>query len=174
MDKEQYTEYLNSDYWKETRERILSKRGVKCAICGSKENLHVHHTNYSNVGNEDERFLYPLCRDCHFKLHQLCEENIENKYKLFSIFERHKEQMKREVKDIVREIIIDNIKNVPDVKYKFMFMRVLMLTIFGVDNLCPKIYISGGAMALDHIWADLRQEGKLIEIGYKPKKEKEN
>ncbi len=64
-----YQEYLESDFWKQKRDDILSQ--VKfCQKCGSKEKLCVHHLSYINVGNERTKDITVLCWDCHKKEHE--------------------------------------------------------------------------------------------------------
>lgn len=66
-----YSEYLKSPHWQETRRKRLDKDGDACVLCGSKENLNVHHRNYRNVGKEDvENDLVTLCTECHTFVHE--------------------------------------------------------------------------------------------------------
>ena len=67
--KEQYKEYLQSDHWKETRERALERAGYKCQVCGYYKNLQVHHNTYKNIGHEDDTDLVVLCWKCHKTFH---------------------------------------------------------------------------------------------------------
>ena len=64
-----YEEYLKSDKWKKKREKILKRADHKCELCGSTENLHIHHLTYDNVYNEKEEDLLCVCDICHSKLH---------------------------------------------------------------------------------------------------------
>jgi len=68
--KSNYSLSLNSDYWKEVRQRILA-RDRKCVKCGSILFLEVHHKTYKNKGNELEHLedLILLCSKCHQKEH---------------------------------------------------------------------------------------------------------
>jgi len=69
--KSNYALSLNSEYWKEVRQRILA-RDRKCAKCGSILFLEVHHKTYKSIGNELEHLgdLILLCSDCHKNEHQ--------------------------------------------------------------------------------------------------------
>jgi hypothetical protein len=58
------TIYLQSDHWKELRERKLSKNRF-CESCGNAENLDVHHLRYKNLLDVTEEDLKVLCRICH-------------------------------------------------------------------------------------------------------------
>ncbi len=80
-----YQTYLQSDHWKEIRK--LHYKNVKnssCYICGSKENLNVHHRRYfrKSSGNvlfhEQNRMhvLVTLCSDCHSTWHKYQDKRI--------------------------------------------------------------------------------------------------
>jgi hypothetical protein len=64
-----YQEYLESDWWKERRLRTLKLDRYRCRLCGSAENLNVHHRSYENLGAEPDCDVITLCRDCHAKFH---------------------------------------------------------------------------------------------------------
>lgn len=68
-----YKEYLNSDQWKEIRDKVLHRDGNKCIKCGSSKNLQVHHNTYDNIYNEAENLddLITLCSKCHMKEHDM-------------------------------------------------------------------------------------------------------
>jgi len=69
-----------SHYVKKQKERIIQKLGGKCKICGSKENLHIHHRIKTLRGEGRGRFerlcdwkrnlnnLELLCKECHMKV----------------------------------------------------------------------------------------------------------
>lgn len=65
-----YHEYLKSDRWAALRLEILERDGYKCCECGSSRNLHVHHTTYKRIFDEQSSDLITLCRDCHKKQHK--------------------------------------------------------------------------------------------------------
>ncbi|MDE2022480.1 MAG: hypothetical protein KGI71_06230 [Patescibacteria group bacterium] len=66
-----YNDYLNSEHWKEQRERsrqVFDKHG--CVICGKKK-YDIHHITYRNLGHEKtSKDLIPLCRDHHGEFHR--------------------------------------------------------------------------------------------------------
>jgi len=73
-----YAEYLRSPHWKAMREKYIAtskykgrKLRNKCAICGTRENLDLHHTTYLRLGWESLKDLIFLCRTHHYQLHQL-------------------------------------------------------------------------------------------------------
>jgi len=56
--------------WYEISDRIRKRDGYKCAICGSKKELEVHHiVPLSKGGTSREDNLITLCRRCHSKCH---------------------------------------------------------------------------------------------------------
>ena len=64
-----YSAYLNSDHWKQTRQKALENAEYQCWECGSKDRLHVHHLTYENIGGELPEDLMVLCASCHAKIH---------------------------------------------------------------------------------------------------------
>jgi len=71
--KREYQKYLRSVDWKEKRAEKRSKR-LRCAICASTENIHIHHLNYRNLTDVKQSDLRRLCRRCHFLIHELEKE----------------------------------------------------------------------------------------------------
>lgn len=63
-----YLEYLSSDHWRKTRDRILDMWGGKCCLCSNRAS-DVHHNSYDRVGCETITDLVPLCRRCHKRFH---------------------------------------------------------------------------------------------------------
>lgn len=63
-----YTDYLNSNLWKEIKTGFLTKNPL-CCLCG-KLATQVHHENYSIevLEGKDNNKLHALCRNCHFKI----------------------------------------------------------------------------------------------------------
>lgn len=47
--------------WKEIKEDIFKRDGYRCRLCGSEDNLVVHHIS--------EEELITVCEDCHARLH---------------------------------------------------------------------------------------------------------
>lgn len=70
--KEQYKLQLEHPLWLKKRQIILDRDNHKCMLCGSSENLQVHHTKYSKGKKAWEypnSTLVTLCRNCHQKVH---------------------------------------------------------------------------------------------------------
>ncbi len=56
------------------RKEILKERGENCEICGSKENLQLHHEEYIH----DFDKIHILCRKHHEKLHKILRRMHES------------------------------------------------------------------------------------------------
>lgn len=71
---EKYQDYLNSEEWKEVKEKYL-KKGAKCLKCRKTKKLILHHLRYKDengesiLGRETQDDLVVLCWDCHTELH---------------------------------------------------------------------------------------------------------
>lgn len=67
-----YQKQLATKQWKDFRKLVLSQRGKKCEMCGSKENIQIHHTHYI-TGRKAWEYMptdvLVLCKDCHGKIH---------------------------------------------------------------------------------------------------------
>jgi len=79
MDKKEYQNYLISEHWQTLRRIKLESSGYKCQVCGSVDNLHVHHNTYKNLFKESLFDLCVLCQDCHNVYHE--KINPEEPYK---------------------------------------------------------------------------------------------
>jgi hypothetical protein len=64
-----YSDYLQSDVWKRTRELALEYYGNACCVCNSRTSLDVHHRTYERLGHERLTDLAVLCRDHHATFH---------------------------------------------------------------------------------------------------------
>lgn len=69
-----YQDYLQTPEWADTRRRALGRARFKCELCHSGSRLQVHHKTYERRGEEDNKDLIVLCRDCHAKFHDKLEE----------------------------------------------------------------------------------------------------
>ena len=69
----EYTLFLQSDYWKQVRYVKLKEVGYKCQLCGKRNTtLHVHHNSYEHHGDELNHLddLIVLCKRCHEGYHR--------------------------------------------------------------------------------------------------------
>ncbi len=65
-----YTNYINSDKWREIKNRYYQKFPRKCAACLSSKKIHLHHMVYGNFGDEKDEDLIPLCEPHHADYHR--------------------------------------------------------------------------------------------------------
>jgi 5-methylcytosine-specific restriction endonuclease McrA len=62
---------LDPELYEQLRKEVLRRDSWRCQICGSRQNLHVHHKQLrSQQGADDDLNLITLCVDCHEGLHQ--------------------------------------------------------------------------------------------------------
>lgn len=69
LHKAAYHEYLNSPEWEERRQKVLLRDAYTCRICGSEEDLRVHHLTYDRKYNEPLYDLVTVCDRCHKLIH---------------------------------------------------------------------------------------------------------
>ena len=67
----EYRKHLLSPEYQATREAILLRDEGRCRVCGSRENLCVHHTCSAARFHESEKpeLLMVLCDRCHRTIH---------------------------------------------------------------------------------------------------------
>lgn len=68
---ESYNKYLKSEHWLLFSEGIRSRR---CFCCHSNKDLHVHHTDYSRLGQELPTDVVTVCGNCHQVIHDMVRE----------------------------------------------------------------------------------------------------
>jgi len=80
----QYEGFLKTLYWRIIREYVIAKY-ICCQYCKSKNQLNVHHLDYSLRGQEyrDLSCLILLCRDCH-KTDHVIEKMVDDNKKATS------------------------------------------------------------------------------------------
>lgn len=81
--KEEYEEELKHPLWIRKRDEMLKHYDYECALCGSKDNLQVHHIKYIEdlkAWQYPNKTLVVLCGDCHMKVHDDPEHEL-NPYK---------------------------------------------------------------------------------------------
>lgn len=61
---------LGPEVYDQLRKQVLRRDGWQCQICGSRQNLQVHHKQLrSQQGSDDELNLITLCARCQEALH---------------------------------------------------------------------------------------------------------
>ena len=68
-------DYLETQEWKQQRNRVLNRDNHTCQICGKSDGaMNVHHICYIHPLSEmNDRDLVTLCHDCHEKVHVIQE-----------------------------------------------------------------------------------------------------
>jgi hypothetical protein len=66
----EYTAYLETEHWQNTRRSALLIARYRCAECHSNDSLEVHHLHYRTLGRENVLTdLRVLCATCHERVH---------------------------------------------------------------------------------------------------------
>lgn len=78
-----YNDLLSDPQWLARRKRILKRDHYKCTVCGSPDNLRVHHTFYYTEKTAPweypNRSLLTLCNACHYHWHTTHENVIKHR-----------------------------------------------------------------------------------------------
>lgn len=63
---------MHSPEWRHKRGERMRLDNNRCCMCGTYNDLEVHHLHYRNLGREDIiKDLVTVCVDCHKKIHAL-------------------------------------------------------------------------------------------------------
>ena len=61
---------LDSTSYGKLQRQVLQRDGWRCQLCGSMQNLQVHHLKFrSQSGGDEEQNLITLCAECHRQMH---------------------------------------------------------------------------------------------------------
>ena len=61
---------LDSESYGRLQRQVLERDGWRCQVCGSMQNLQVHHLKLrSHSGSDEEQNLITLCANCHARIH---------------------------------------------------------------------------------------------------------
>jgi 5-methylcytosine-specific restriction endonuclease McrA len=62
---------LDSTSYHDLHQQVLERDGWRCQVCGSMQNLQVHHLKFrSQSGSDEEQNLITLCEECHTRIHR--------------------------------------------------------------------------------------------------------
>jgi 5-methylcytosine-specific restriction endonuclease McrA len=98
-----YFDYLGTTHWKALRQKIASSYDFKCNDCGAdvSKGYEIHHLTYKNVGNEKDKDLVCLCRNCHQKRTEetikIKEQNVKLKGCKLSERLKYTREMKKKI-----------------------------------------------------------------------------
>jgi hypothetical protein len=67
-----YHQYMGSAYWKKRKNDYFGAHGKKCAVCGQRYGVTLHHKVYDSrvFGKEPDDHLVPLCQEHHHEFHK--------------------------------------------------------------------------------------------------------
>ena len=94
-----YIDQLNTIEWKIKSHEIKKRDGYKCQICGTRQNLNVHHVQYEPdllAWQYPSNYYITLCENCHLYEHSIIDNRSDLKELLLSgmmgidIFRKHK------------------------------------------------------------------------------------
>lgn len=71
-----YAEYLQTEHWRQVRERAFVHHGMRCGVCMKTHGLEIHHIEYDRLGDELMTDVVPLCREHHQLQHDLLRHVI--------------------------------------------------------------------------------------------------
>ena len=127
-----YEEYINSDEWKDKREKCFESKGRKCAICGREQGLHLHHLNYNSLGHEEENNfadIVPLCSICHEKIHAFIQVTEEKTNTLKADLRGLRNRFLFEYHEAINDTVYRYVK---DLKWKSpIAIRIYLDTLYG-------------------------------------------
>ena len=105
-----YKVYLQGEHWKLMRRLRLEVDSEQCAVCGSRNQLNVHHKTYDRIGAEKLSDLITLCQECHAKYHnKLMKGNFNVKSVVSSsVIQNKKEFSMFELEEVYSEVILKN------------------------------------------------------------------
>ena len=60
---------LDATSYRDLQRQVLERDGWRCQVCGSMQNLQVHHLKFrSQSGGDEEQNLVTLCVECHAQI----------------------------------------------------------------------------------------------------------
>ena len=61
---------LDPEAYRDLHREVLQRDGWRCQVCGSMQQLQVHHLNFrAHSGSDSEENLITLCAACHKQMH---------------------------------------------------------------------------------------------------------
>lgn len=120
-----YAEYLKSEHWRNLRQIVIKRDGLKCTRCPARTRLQAHHKFYRDRFEDSvPDDLITLCRQCHEKEHGLNVPTIPTKWTWKSLIRaRSLGKMERDEFIREREILKQNGAVFPNRKRKRRFGR---------------------------------------------------
>lgn len=66
-----YESYITSDNWEQFKKRYYASHEKRCVVCGTCDNVQLHHHTYARLGSEADTDVVPLCKEHHKGVHLL-------------------------------------------------------------------------------------------------------
>jgi len=76
--RRKYNRYLESDEWKQKRDKVLKRANGICEGCLENPAKHVHHLHYGSIFDELLFDLVAICESCHAKIHPELDDLFES------------------------------------------------------------------------------------------------
>jgi len=92
-----YKQYLETEHWKKLKEKYwLSGLSKVCQRCG-KSNIpyDFHHRTYKRIGREYLMDIIPLCRECHYKSHDILNSPHGTRTNIWNAHKKGKKKIVR-------------------------------------------------------------------------------
>jgi hypothetical protein len=74
VSRAEYAAYIRSPEWQAVKARYRASRLPQDCYCCGGRGEHFHHRTYKNLGAEYLRDIVPLCKDCHWRVHDIARE----------------------------------------------------------------------------------------------------
>jgi len=116
------------------REMVISLLGGKCAVCGSTENLHIHHID-GNRENNTAKNLILLCSSCHRRVHN-------GKIKLPVVVNLN-EELYEKVKNKIGQIFVSSKRLSSGVLIKLIKQRFGISSDVDARRIIKQLYLDG-------------------------------
>ncbi len=103
LKQDQYHRYISSHRWAKRRRRYFATHPNWCFLCGSKEDVVLHHLTYERLGMEEDKDLMALCSFHHKEFHDSIggsKKNMVQETFAFVAFKREEYAIEEVMKNI--------------------------------------------------------------------------
>jgi phage terminase large subunit GpA-like protein len=77
---EQYSQYLQTEHWRNLKTAARHRWGKVCCVCGEREGfIDCHHLFYRDLYDVKTRDVRIVCRECHDLIHKLFKAGLIRK-----------------------------------------------------------------------------------------------
>lgn len=119
MKKENYAEFLKTDYWKKVSRLVKERAKWRCQGCNSSLDLQAHHRTYEFLGDDMHHLdeLIALCARCHSAIHvkdESAEQKKTSRAERRKAWKEKHPKKKDRSKDIDVAAVQADLENLPD------------------------------------------------------------